>query len=462
MGLGRKLSVEEISNPTSWFGVSRVLAHNEATKPQDELKRFSGLFDREPPKDMAQVAAHYQQWLRSAVEAWQCNEAGEADIRLINWLLKNEVLSNDRESNDESDITQLVDRYRQVEQQLKTPQTINGMADLEDGFDYHLNIRGDYDLLGDQVPRGYLQTLTGKNEGFKSAGSGRLELAELIASPENPLTARVFVNRVWHWLFGSGIVATPNNFGKLGQTPTHPHLLDYLATRFVDEGWSVKRLVRMIVLSETWRQGSEASPQADLKDPDNRLLHHYSLRRLEAEAVRDAILATSGGINLQLYGPPVDPPRVNEDPQKRLVSGPIDGNGRRSLYTKITIMEPPQFLAVFNQPQPKIPTGKRDVSNTPLQSLALLNDNFVNGEAGHWAKTVVVAGHASVEARLEQMFLRSLGRLPTAGEIERWNAAVREIGALHDVSPGRELASELLWKDIAHALFNTKEFIYIR
>ena len=244
-------------------------------------------------------------------------------------------------------------------------------------------MRGDYDELGDAVPRGYLRAVTrvvpcggveSESGRFTSAGSGRLELAELVASPRNPLTARVFVNRCWHWLLGAGLVETPDNFGRLGGLPSHPELLDHLAGRFLEQGWSTKRLVRSIVLSRTWRQaGRAADPSGELRvDPTNRLLHHFPLRRLEAEAIRDAMLAVSGRLDRKVGGPPVLPNRQKEDPQKRLFSGPVDGDGRRSIYTMMTIMEPPRFLATFNQPSPKVPTGKRDVTNTPLQSLALI------------------------------------------------------------------------------------------
>ena len=450
MGLEKYLSDEEIRDPKSWLGVTRAFLHDKVMEPKDELTRFRALFSLRPPEDLSQVIARYQQWFRSAVAAWEKNEASYDDVRMINWLMDNYVLSNRYDPDEGRAVDKLLEQYRRVEPQLKVPKTVNGMADLEAGYDYRLNIRGDFDSVGDEVPRGYLEVLTGTNQGFLASGSGRLELANLIASPENPLTARVIVNRVWHWLFGRGIVSTPNNFGNLGHLPTHPRLLDYLTTRFVEEKWSIKRLVRMIVLSETWRQGSQLSEQAVLKDPENRLLHHYPLRRLEAEAVRDAILATSGRLDPQLYGPPIDPFRAKEDPQKRLVSGPLDGDRRRSIYTKISIMEPPPFLTTFNLPQPKIPTGKRDISNTPLQSLTLLNDDFVMGEADHWARTVIIAGHPSVEVRLEQMFLRAFGRPITADEMQRWSNAVKDLGAIQGVVPGRELSSKSLWRAIAH------------
>jgi hypothetical protein len=177
-------------------------------------------------------------------------------VRLINWLLDNDLLTNRCASDDEPDLAALVERYRQTEQSLLLPWTVNGLADLDPGFDYRLNIRGDYDQLGDAVPRGCLRLVQERcGDDAPTTGdpsrSGRLQLAEFIANPQNPLTARVYVNRVWHWLFGTGIVATPSDFGHLGGTPSHPELLDWLTARYIAEGWSTKKLVRQIVLTET-------------------------------------------------------------------------------------------------------------------------------------------------------------------------------------------------------------------
>jgi hypothetical protein len=189
---------------------------------------------------------------------------------------------------------------------------------------------------------------------------------------------------VWHWIFGAGLVSTPDDFGHLGERPSHPELLDWVASWFVENGWSTKKLIRLLVTSSTFQQIDIASEAAMTADPRNRLCHHYALRRLEAEAVRDSLLAASGRLNRRLYGPSINPHRTAEDAQKRLFSGPLDGNGRRSIYTKSTIMDPPRFLAAFNQPHAKIPTGKRDVTNVPAQALAMLNDPFVIGQAEVW------------------------------------------------------------------------------
>ena len=450
---GVRLTKRQIDNPRSWFGVTRVALHEVGFPPLDDLARFAPLFKLGSPTNRQELLQTYRQWFVMAVKAWSRNQAGGNEIRLINWLLSKQLLPNQLQANPQ--VGSLVRRYRKIEDKIEVPWTIHGMNDDNPGYNYRLNIRGDYDNLGAAIPRGYLACIG--SGPAKSRGSGRLELAKVIADAKNPLTARVYVNRVWQWLFGAGLVLTPNDFGHLGARPTHPQLLDFLAARFVEEGWSVKRLVRSIVLSQTWRQSGRAARLSLNKDPANRLWHHYPLRRLEAEAIRDAMLTVSGRLDRRMFGRPTNPHRANEDAEKRLFSGPLDGLGRRAIYTKITIMEPPRFLSTFNQPEPKIPTGKRDVTNTPTQSLALLNDPFVLGQAKVWAQRVV-SGEKSTANRLKMMFRDAFGRPANKAEILRWSVAVRDMAKLHRC----KAADVKVWQDIAHALLNTKEFIYIR
>ncbi|HUY35489.1 MAG TPA: PSD1 and planctomycete cytochrome C domain-containing protein [Pirellulales bacterium] len=470
VGLGGACREEQVADPRSWFGITRAVFHNAPKTPADELTRFRTLFEPSvqpgaagpaAPATFADAAKRYEAWFDAAVEAWRAGRASEDDVRLVNWLLANELATN-RLGAVSAEIAGLTARYREAEARLALPWTVNGMADVDPAFDYRLNIRGDYDQLGDAIPHGYPEVMCRAIGGFDDRSSGRARLAELVAARDNPLTARVFVNRVWHWLFGTGLVATPDDFGRLGTEPSHPELLDWLASRFVDEGWSLKRLVRSIVLSRTWRQSGQVRGAALEADPANRLLHHYSLRRLEAEEIRDQILAASGRLDPRLGGPPINPHRANEDPQKRLFSGPLDGDGRRSIYTKITIMEPPRLLALFNQPAPKIPTGRRDVTNTPAQSLALLNDDFVTAQAQHWAARLVARIGETPAQRLDFMFRTALGRGATSAETVRWLAALNDLAALRRVSEQDRMSSTALWKDMAHAVFNLKEFIYIQ
>jgi len=309
------------------------------------------------------------------------------------------------------------------------------------------------------VPPDFLSMFAGRHDVAKSTGSGRLELAESLLAANHPPTARVYVNRVWHWVMGAGLVATPDDFGRLGEKPTHPELLDYLATEFVRQGWSTKTLIRQIVLSQTFRQSGQVSETGRTRDPGNRLRHHYPTRRLEAEAIRDSLLAVSGRLDRQLYGRPILPTRFVEDPSKRLFNGPLDGAGRRSIYLQMSIMDPPKFLVGFNLPDLRLPTGRRDATNVPAQALILLNDPFVIAMARHWGQQLIKLPHATAEGRVQHMFLAAFARNPSATESKRWTAAVREFA-----TPGQVdlLKDETAWTQLGHAMFNAKEFLYTR
>ena len=466
VGLGGACSEEQAADPRSWWGVSRIFAHNGSAPPADELERFTTLWGDSDPDSTEAVAGRFCDWFDKAIERWQRGAPSRDDVRLLNWMLQRELISNRLRELPE-DTRRSVEQYRQLESQLPSPRTANGMADIDPGVDYRLNVRGEYADLADPVPRGFVRAISeragdGTANRFSAPGSGRLELAQIVASPKNPLTARVYANRVWQWMFGDGLVRTPDDFGHLGDPPLHRELLDELASELIAGEWSSKRLIRRLAHSSTWRQSSRIDPEAAAADADNRCYHHYPLRRLEAESIRDAMLAASGLLDRQLYGPPINPYRVNEDPQKRLFSGPVEGQFRRSLYTKVTIMEPPRFLAIFNQPAPKIPTGKRDVTNTPAQSLALLNDPTVVALASAWGKQLASAPPQAVAERLRDGFRAALSREPNADELARWETLASDLAAMHGMSPEQVTGSEAVWSDLAHALFNLKEFVYLR
>jgi len=441
----------------SWFGVTRIDAGGP---PQDELGRFMALFDGPPPKTSAEAAVRIRNWLRAAVERWRGAKATGEDVAHVNWMLERKLLPNDVAASKK--LAELVNRYRAVQARLRPDDTVGSIADLGEGRDERIGIRGSYADLGDPAPRGNIRFLAGFGPRLGQRESGRLELARCFASDENPLTARVYVNRVWNVLFGAGLVRTLDDFGHIGEKPSHPELLDFLARRFMEEGWSTKQLIRLIVTSATWRQSGAATAAGLLKDPENRLWHHFPLRRLEAEAIRDTVLSVSGRLDSSLFGPSIDPYRRSEDPTKRLFCGPLDGQGRRSVYIKMTMMEPPKFLAEFNQPLPKLTAGRRDVTNVPNQALTLLNDPFVAGQARFWAEQIVRDRAKSIDDRIDAMLCRALGRRPQADERRRFDAFAQQIAELRSVKGADVLPSVAVWQDVAHAVFNLKEFIYVR
>ena len=312
------------------------------------------------------------------------------------------------------------------------------------------------------MPRGFLSLLDDLRRPVRPERSGRREVAEMIASPRNPLTARVMVNRIWHYLFGRGLVRTVDNLGRFGERPSHPDLLDYMASQFVRDGWSIKKAIRRIAMSRTFRQASDARPKAAEADPRNALFHRYPARRLEAESVRDAILAVSGKLDRAMYGPSIQPYREKPKAYRKLLSGPLDGRGRRSIYLKVTRHEGASFLEAMDFPPPAMSRGRRDVTNVPRQALTMMNDPFVVGEARFWVRALIEETSESIETRLNTMYRVALGRLPTDLELEQMEALVERFAALHEESPEQLMDSVRVWQDVAHTIFNLKEFIYIQ
>ena len=224
----------------------------------------------------------------------------------------------------------------------------------------------------------------------------------------------------------------------------------------------MKRLVKEIVTSSTWRSSSARDPQAVLADPLNRLFHHYPLRRLEGEAVRDKILAVSGRLDRTVGGPPVDVSLSDfHEGRGKPASGPLDGNGRRSLYTKIRRNFLPGFLLAFDMPVPFQAMGRRNVTNVPAQALTMMNDPFVIEQAGLWAKKILADESLIPEARVEQMYLEAFARPPQGEEQLAAIDFLRQQAQLHGVDFSSNPRCEAAWADLAHALLNSKEFIFV-
>ena len=331
------------------------------------------------------------------------------------------------------------------------------------GIDTPVFIRGNPRTAGDAVPRRFLEALAGPKPMSIAKGSGRLELAELITDPKvTPLIARVYVNRVWHHLFGRGIVASVDNFGVLGEAPTHPELLDYLAHQFTASpgmsaaipggkgmGWSTKKLIRTLVMTRAYQMSSAPDAKADEADPGNLLVHRARVRRLEGEAIRDAILKVSGRLNSTMYGPSI-PVFLTpfQDGRGKPASGPLDGDGRRSVYLSVRRNFLSSFLLAFDTPAPFSTVGRRTVSNVPAQALILMNDPFVHQQADVWAKRVA-ADKATIEDRVRGMYVDAFARSPSAAELQ---ACTAYLGASPD---------QRRWADLAHVLFNAKEFYFV-
>jgi hypothetical protein len=455
-----KANAAELASPRSHFGAIEAVLHDVSQTPREALGHLGRLMDRPVSSHDALLQA-YRQTLRSALEAWRRGAASDDDVRWIDGFVSAGLLPNRRDASVE--LGRLVAAYRAEEAGLALPQVVDGMADAGGpGSDAPLLKAGDPNAPGAITPRHFLSRIGSPATPFSPKGSGRRELAESIANPSNPLTARVMVNRIWHHVFGRGIVATVDNFGREGEKPTHPELLDYLADRFVRERWSVKKMVRLLAASAAFAQSSQAQARVMEVDPRNTLLHHFGFRRMPAESLRDSMLAASGRLDRRLFGTSIPPPRTEPQDYRRLFAGPLDGEGRRSIYTQVTRMEGPRFLEIFDYPTPMAARGARDVTNVPAQALALLNDPFVIDQAAVWARQLSGDGSLDAIARVDGMFRSALGRPAAADEQERFADLALRSADLRSIPRDRLMTHADVWKDVAHAIFNLKEFSYIR
>jgi cytochrome c553 len=307
------------------------------------------------------------------------------------------------------------------------------------------------------VPRRYLAAFDAIAQPIPTQNSGRLELANQLLDERQPLTARVIANRVWLHHFGRGIVPTPDDFGQMGVGPSNPELLDYLAWYLVNHKWSLKSLHRHILESETYAQGT-LHPNQSVKeeDPENIQLARMPLRRLEAEAIRDAQLFVAGRLNREMFGPsvPIYLTSFLEGRGRPGISGPIDGHGRRSIYQAIRRNFLPAYLAAFDYPSMLTCNGRRLASNVPAQALVLLNSPLVQELAGDWAKRNQTE---TVSATVTKLYLTGFGREPLAAELV---AACQFLEVSDGEVPASSVSTES-WTSLAHVLMNTKEFIYI-
>lgn len=370
-----------------------------------------------------------------AQRAAQLQELAALDAQL-------EQLNADRVAADDPQRLKLSTERERLQQQL-LPEPPLAMAMRDGGTagglfpgiqDVPIHIRGSYTRLGPVVPRRLPEFFAGTAQRPIEHGSGRLQLASWVASPENPLTARVIVNRVWQWHFGVGLVATPNNFGLLSERPSHPELIDWLASRFMEEGWSLKRLHRRIMLSATYQQSS-ASPTA-ARDPTNRWLGRFTPRRLEAEALRDAMLFVTERLKMATGGPAADD--IHSD--------------RRSLYVQTARWDRGSFAILFDAANPDASVATRDVSTVTPQSLFLLNHPFVLEQAALFAARLQCEVPDDALTRIARAYELAYSRPPTDAELQI---------ALDIVGQADAPASVQGWVDLAHVLLCSNEFAYI-
>ncbi len=350
---------------------------------------------------------------------------------------------------------QFHEQQRQIEDWIASPGAAphaHVLLDSETPADSPIFLRGNASNPGEKVPRQFLQVLSSPDRRPFQTGSGRLELALAIVNPENPLTARVMVNRVWLHHFGNGLVRTPSDFGLRGESPTHPELLDYLASQFMANGWSIKTLHRTIMLSETYQQQSQSHTEGESKDPENRWLWRMNRRRLDWESLRDSLLAVSGKMDFTMGGSSVP-----------LLSEPY--SARRSIYGFIDRQNLPGLFRTFDFVAPDSSAPQRLQTTVPQQALYLLNSPFMQQQTAALANRISPRQNASdsadVEQRIQDLYELIYSRSPTTEELQLGKNFLADIPPA-DPSPAPAPDGEFgLWQEYVHSLLLSNEFVFV-
>lgn len=367
---------------------------------------------------------------------------------LVTGLVANQTdpVAHEERETLQAEVKKLEKRLADLKSQNVRPKymTVEEHAQIGDSV---IHIRGDVHNLGVPAPRGFLQVaLYGAVSAIPTQESGRRELGDWIVDQANPLTARVLANRIWHWIFGRGIVRTTDNFGTTGERPSHPELLDYLACRLLENDWSIKKLIREIVLSRTYRLSSAEQADAIKVDPENRLLWRMNRRRIDAECLLDAMLVVNGELDLQIGGSMIRPGTGQDYNYKH------DGN-RRAVYWPVFRNSLPDIFRVFDFANPSVGTGRRNSSSTPPQALFLMNNPWVIRQAEMAADRALKDRSLDDAQRVREAVLSTFGREPTSAEADSMLTFVE--------STANEAERKLRWTQLYQTLFASIDFRYI-
>ena len=398
----------------SWWGAQDIVFQSNQTPLKEEITPVNFAIDNAPTTVDA-YTKHLESQLAAAIDAFAAGRMTDESAAFLDYFLRAGLLTNRP--------TKSTAEYRRLENEIPTASHAPGIIE-EAGPAQPLLLRGDPKRPSAPVPQRFLTALNGQP--YTDPKTARLALANDILSPANPLTTRVIVNRLYQFLFREGIVATPDNFGKLGAQPKDLNHLDALATQFVADGWSIKKTLRRLLLTNAYQSAK------------------LPARRLEAEELRDAILAASGQLDPKMYGPSVPVHYAHETGSTKgdRPKGPLDGANRRSVYLEIRRNATNPFLEVFDVYKPTSTRGLRDVTNVPAQSLALMNSPFVIQTAEKWAAVL-----GSQPDRVNQLYLRALGRQATPRERDQAESFAAEAKS---------------FAPVVQAIFNLKEFLYVR
>ncbi len=490
--IGHRAYIEISDEDNGFIAVDRIEFTNEKTPPTRRNNVLAEMLSSPAVTSKQELARGYQRFFSDTLRLWEQGLIGEDShaidrLAILNWFLEhgtnlfgtaadvelaggrieeNEFVGGDDISASDVDrFRSYFDARRRLTEQLHPPTRAIAMADGT-GEDAHVLIRGNHERPGEVAHRRFLEVFghadsnAAPSERDFASDSGRLRLAEQMIDDSNPLVARVIVNRIWLHHFGRGLVPTPDDFGMMGQPPSHPELLDFLATELIRSGWSLKKIHRLLALSSTARMSSAVDEHTEQLDPGNRLFHRMPVRRLEGEVIRDAMLTISERLDRRMSGPGVLPflTPFMEGRGRPEESGPLDGDGRRSIYINVRRnFLTPMFL-VFDYPVPQSTVGQRAASNVPAQALTMMNNPFFIEQAQRWAERMLAENSSSPRTTIDALYESAFGRPPTGDEL----SAALEFLAQSQADGDGKSSKRRAWTDLCHVLINSREFIFVR
>jgi len=410
---------------------------------------------------LAHQLAKLDPQIRSIADAVQCLEAVRQDPQPLKQHVRR---LKDRRAQVQKDLDKKLATFKNELLERKRrglPPDLQVAYAVSEGkvVDESVQIRGEPDNRGAVVKRAVPRFLAGENpRAFPTQASGRLELAEWLTRHDNPLTARVMVNRIWQHHFGTGIVATPSNFGLRGEPPTHPELLDWLASRFVESGWSIKAMHRLILLSKTYQLASDFDAEGNREDPANRYYWRQNRRRLDAESIRDAMLALGGHLELERPGPHPFPPITQWGWTQHSPFKAVYPSNHRSVFLMTQRLQRHPYLALFDGPDTNNSTDVRTNATVPLQALYLMNNPFVRQQAEGFAKRVLSASSDDGE-RTRLAIALAWGRSPKEGEVDACLAYVH--GFARELTGVSDQNEQVAWSSLTKVMLSSNEFLYV-
>ncbi len=458
---------------TQW----RKFLENSGDDQLSPLREWRAASADQPTVRLRELAERFQRDAVRVVEAWE--KALEQDKKVT--ALPNAVdeavrgllfdtagpfaTPKEIEGHYSPDAAGEVQQLRQEKTALEAalPKLPEAMAVLDDSpRDLKVHIRGSHLSLGAVAPRCFPRFLADNSATIDAAHSGRLELANWVARRDHPLTARVLVNRIWQWHFGVGLVRSSDNFGLLGDRPTHPELLDWLSQRLVESGWSMKALHRLIMLSSTYRMSTHWNARAAESDPDNTLLWRFNRRRLEAETIRDSILSVSGQLDSRMGGSQLPTGNRQYVTSTASVDPVVYESRRRSVYLPVVRSALFDVFQAFDFADPSVSQGKRETTTIAPQALFLMNSKFVSEQTRELA-VALLADPARADAdRVQELFRRALGRSASAGEFDRAVRFVSEYAHRQSEQMPESTDTRLrAWQSLCRAVLSTNEFVYV-